>query len=258
MLERKETATGLMRTVAGARRIRWYRRVLPPLIGASAVFLVLLYILSLLFGRYGSFTVRVKEFEDRKYALSLSEEESFRYPTSHLEAAAATNITNIDGATLPDNLNDTNGMHNGDNYLAYTFYIKNTGEAACGYRCSLVISQATMGLDAAARVRVYFGGDYYKAETDTYRHDGGYTDYAKAKTGGNGLPEVDAESRVMTNFSGSDVVMEAEKENFFPGDISKVTVVIWLEGNDPDCTDDVLGGQFKLDMVFTIVENATE
>ena len=38
-----------------------------------------------------------------------------------------------------------------------------------------------------------------------------------------------------------------------PGDITKITVVIWLEGNDPDCTDNILGGQFKLDMIFDIV-----
>ena len=29
--------------------------------------------------------------------------------------------------------------------------------------------------------------------------------------------------------------------------------VSWLEGNDPDCTDDVLGGQFKVDMLFEII-----
>ena len=40
---------------------------------------------------------------------------------------------------------------------------------------------------------------------------------------------------------------------FKPGDISKITVVIWIEGNDPDCTDDILGGEFKVDMVMNVV-----
>lgn len=235
-------------------RIRLYRRILPPVIGASTLFLVLLYLVSLLFSRYGSFTVTVKDYEDRKYAIALSEEEGFRRATSRLSAAAATNITNIDGNDLPPDLNDVSGVHNGENYLAYTFYIKNTGEVACTYRYSLIISRATMGIDAAARVRVYFEGDYYKAETDAYRHDNSYTDYAKPKTGGAGLPEVDPDGRVMTNFTSGSVITEAEKDAFAPGDMSKVTVVIWLEGNDPDCTDDVLGGQFKVDMVFEITE----
>ena len=255
MLEKKETSAELRRTVNGVRRIRRYRKILPPIIGASTLFLVMLYIVSLMFSRYGSFTVTVKDYEDRKYAIALSEGDDFRYSTSHLNAAAATNITNIDGNDLPEDLNDTNGMHNGENYLAYTFYVKNTGEVACSYRYSLIISRATMGVDAAARVRVYFDGDYYKAESDTYRYDGTYTDYAKPKTGGNGQPEVDPDGRVMTNFKSGDVIMESEKSGFAPGDMSKVTVVIWLEGNDPDCTDDVLGGQFKVDMVFEITES---
>lgn len=256
MLDKKETSAELRRTVEGVRRIRRWRKVLPPVIGASTLFLVMLYIVSLLFSRYGSFTVTVKDYEDRKYAIALSEQSDFRYSTSHLNAAAATNITNIDGNDLPDNLNDVSGVHNGENYLAYTFYVKNTGEVACAYRYSLIISRATMGIDAAARVRVYFDGDYYKSATDTYRHDGSYTDYAKAKTGGNGLPEIDPDGRVMTNFQSGDVIVEAEKSGFAPGDMSKVTVVIWLEGNDPDCTDDVLGGQFKVDMTFEITETA--
>ncbi len=258
MLEKKETSAELRRTVTGVRRIRRYRKVLPPIIGASTLFLVILYIVSLLFSRYGSFTVTVKDYEDRKYALSLSEGSDFRNATSYLNAAAATNITNIDGNDLPKDLNDVDGMHNGENYLAYTFYVKNTGEVACSYRYRLIVSRATMGIDAAARVRVYYNGDYYKAETDTYRHDGTYTEYAKPKTGGNGQPEVEPDGRVMTNFLRGDVILEEEKTTFAPGDMSKVTVVIWLEGNDPDCTDDILGGQFKVDMVFEITETTEQ
>ena len=60
----------------------------------------------------------------------------------------------------------------------------------------------------------------------------------------------------MTNFTSESTVTEGSVYNFKPGDISKVTVVIWLEGNDPDCTDDILGGQFKLDMIMDIAGDA--
>ena len=36
-------------------------------------------------------------------------------------------------------------------------------------------------------------------------------------------------------------------------DVHKYTVVLWLEGDDPDCTDDILGGEFKVDMVMNVV-----
>ena len=33
-----------------------------------------------------------------------------------------------------------------------------------------------------------------------------------------------------------------------PGDIDKFTIVIWLEGDDPDCIDNILGGEIKMHM----------
>ena len=32
------------------------------------------------------------------------------------------------------------------------------------------------------------------------------------------------------------------------GDIDKFTIVIWLEGDDPDCVDNILGGEIKMHM----------
>ena len=41
--------------------------------------------------------------------------------------------------------------------------------------------------------------------------------------------------------------------NFRPGDYTKFTIVIWIEGNDFDTTDDIIGGQFKVDMKINII-----
>ena len=41
--------------------------------------------------------------------------------------------------------------------------------------------------------------------------------------------------------------------DFYPldvGEIIKYTVVIWLEGQDEQCVDDILGGQVKLAVEF--------
>ena len=39
-----------------------------------------------------------------------------------------------------------------------------------------------------------------------------------------------------------------QRKDFKPGDIDKFTVVIWLEGDDEDCTDNILGGEIKMHM----------
>ena len=70
-----------------------------------------------------------------------------------------------------------------------------------------------------------------------------YRGYAKPKTGGNGEPETDKENRPMTNFESENLIVKKDVDNFASGDVAKITVVIWLEGDDPDCVDDILGGQ---------------
>ena len=39
-----------------------------------------------------------------------------------------------------------------------------------------------------------------------------------------------------------------QRKDFKPGDIDKFTIVIWLEGDDPDCIDNILGGEIKMHM----------
>ena len=54
-----------------------------------------------------------------------------------------------------------------------------------------------------------------------------------------------------TPFAGDGYVM---KSDFYPlqkGQIIKYTIVIWLEGNDAQCVDSILGGQVKITAEFT-------
>lgn len=253
MIEEKKPSSKIRQRAVEIKRTKRYGRLTVSAIGLVAALTLIVYVASLLFTQYGGFTINVKEYGDGGYALALCEKPDFKTSTSRLTAAEIKNINNITYTNLPDDLNDLNGSHNGKDYLAYTFYVKNTGEKECGYKYSLVITRATVGIDSAIRVRIYFNPDYYDSVSDEYSVSGEYTDYAKPKTGGNGSPEVDPGNRVMTNFVSNDIVAEAERSSFKPGDISKITVVIWLEGEDPDCTDDVLGGQFKTDMNIEIV-----
>ena len=45
--------------------------------------------------------------------------------------------------------------------------------------------------------------------------------------------------------------MLEKTENFKVGDIDKYTIVIWVEGDDPECTDDLIGGEIKMHMTLT-------
>ena len=45
--------------------------------------------------------------------------------------------------------------------------------------------------------------------------------------------------------------MLEQTENFKVGDIDKYTVVIWVEGDDPECKDNLIGGEIKMHMTLT-------
>ena len=56
-------------------------------------------------------------------------------------------------------------------------------------------------------------------------------------------------------FRTTSVVMNDFKADFKPGNFTKFTVVIWIEGDDPDCTDELIGGDLKCEMKFSVIED---
>ena len=46
-------------------------------------------------------------------------------------------------------------------------------------------------------------------------------------------------------------VLLEHRTDFKPGEIDKFTIVIYLEGDDPDCIDALIGGDMKMHMDIT-------
>lgn len=224
---------GLRRTALEVKKYRTLMRIIPIAVGCATVALALVYAITAMYSKYGSFTVTVNKFDNVKYALTLSETPDFSDPIGRLNCKATEEITNIDGNELPLDLDKINGEHNGENYVAYTFYCKNAGEETVTYEYQLYIANMTRDIEKAVRVRLYVNG---KA-----------TDYARTRSDGTG-PEPGT-----TEFVSESVIARDQIDGFEPGDITKYTVVIWLEGNDPECLDNILGGEFKIDMSMSIV-----
>jgi hypothetical protein len=59
-------------------------------------------------------------------------------------------------------------------------------------------------------------------------------------------------------FETDTTVMTTTTEGFKVGDIDKYTVVIWAEGNDPECIDDIRGGHVRMRMLFDVIEDENE
>ena len=235
MAKENRVGVSIRRTATEIKNYRRWMRLIPIGIGVAVLVLVIGYVVSVLYMRFGAFTVMVNKFDHNEYALTLSESPNMQSYTSRLNAEIAETITNIDGSKdIPDWVDNVDGEHNGENYVAYTFYCSNKGQKTVTYEYELYIANMTYEIEKAVRIRLYV--------------DGEYVDYAYARTDGVEGPEPGT-----TPFASGNTVVKKQIQHFKPGDVTKYTVVIWLEGNDPDCVDKILGGVFKVDMSISVL-----
>lgn len=209
------------------------RKICVTLLAAVVTLTALLYIAAALHRNMGRLSVGIAKDDMTRYGLTLSETRDMKFCTSRLNAEINERITNISRDDLPDNLSMIDGQHNGDNYIAYTFYLEHRGTDATDVEYAVTIKGVTLGLDAAMRVRLYIEDEY--------------VEYAKTRDDGTG-PEP-----YSTEFYSIDTVTTGILEDYAPGDKTKFTIVIWLEGDDPECVDRVIDGMATVEMSFNAV-----
>ncbi|SCW53232.1 hypothetical protein [Eubacterium ruminantium] len=235
MAENKKDIVELRRTAKEVKKHVIITRVMALLTGILIAIVAVAYAISYFYDKFGSFTVKVNKYDMAKQGLCLSETPEYEHANAKLNADIVYDMTNISGMDIPANVDMVNGSHNGPNYIAYTFYLINSGDDTLSYEGELHIDNVTKGVDEAIRVSVYKNGEK--------------TVYGKTKSNGSGK-EKDCDKE----FLSSTAVMRTESEGFKPKDRDKYTVVIWLEGNDPDCIDKIIGGTIKFTMIFKIKE----
>ena len=227
----------LRRTAKETKTYRLQKKILMTALACLTSLTMVLFIGAALYKDTGSFTVGVNKVDIQKYGLTLSETRDMAYANSHLNANINERITNISKRDLPANIDMIDGEHNGENYIAYTFYLQNASTnkdaKALSYEYELTISDVSKGIDEAVHVLLYV--------------DGVPTEYAKTRSDGTG-PEPDT-----TEFYSLGVVTKQRVDNFEQGQITKFTVVIWLEGDDPDCVDRVIDGLANFEMQIKVI-----
>ena len=209
------------------------RKILAIILGAVTAVLLILFIISMLVTKWGDLVIEIDRPAIAK-GFALSDAEDFSNKTVTLRAKQALDVTNITYNWLPTDLDTSkDGEHNGENYVAYTFYLRNEGEEEIDYITTLDITGVAKSADEAVRVMVYKNGEP--------------SIYAKGRYDDREQPETDA-----TRFVDDKVVMSAKSTGFAVGDVDKYTVVIWIEGNDAECVDDIRDGYVRMRMLFKL------
>ncbi len=216
-----------------AKRVKRKKKILKIARLALLVFILLLLVLYVIVGivySSGNFSITLDKNLFMKRGIIIYDNPEYKVFRAELNAKAVEEFDNISYKWIPKDIDNSNGgSHNGDNYVAYTFFVENLGEDISDYWSEIIIDDTIKGVDEAVRIRVYKNG-----EDTTY-----------AKISKDGVPEKDTIA-----FKTDTQVSLDHVENFKPGDKDKYTVVIWLEGNDPECTDNILGGEIKIHMAF--------
>ena len=206
------------------------KRIIALILIILILLLLLAYFVVGIIYNSGNFSITLDKNLYFDKGLIVYDDDTYKVYRTELYAEVPKTFDNIYYKWLPNDLNNhEGGSHNGDNYFAYTFYIENTGEQKSDYWTELVIDDVIKNVDDAVRIRVY--------------RDGQSITYAKMASNGTAEPDT-------VPFESDNLIVREHIIDFVPGSISKYTIVLWIEGSDPECTDNILGGEFKVHMDF--------
>lgn len=199
------------------------------------LFLIILYFILRVIYELGDFTVSLDPQLQEKSGLIMYEHLADKQNRRILKAEKLEYMDNICVQWLPENVSDGEGSHNGNNYLAYSFYLENQGAEPISYWYKIVADDVIKNVDRAIRIMVIRNDErtvYAKPNEKTGEAEG---------TG----------SEATEKFYNNTELVLKQRADMKPGDIDKFTIVIFLEGDDPDCTDELIGGEMKMHMDIT-------
>ena len=201
------------------------------------LFLTVLYIILAIIYNEGKFTITLDSNKSLKSGLAIYDNLNDRSGKRKLEVESIRFMDNISFKWLPENIDsdEVYGSHNGDNYIAYTFFVENQNTDVLNYWYEVVVDDVVKNVDEAIRIRIYYNG-----EPKTYAKPSSLDNTPEDNT----IPFKNIKDA-------EDSIILEEVNNFQPGQRDRITVVVWLEGDDPDCVDRLIGGELKMHMVIT-------
>ncbi len=201
--------------------------------------------------------------------ISISKTADFSSPATVLKMNGPEEMSNITyDWILKDELFGKEGDHHGDNYIAYSFFIKNVSDSDILYKGSIVLNYVSKDIERAVRIVII--EDEEKATCYAVTRSDGSPEYiaydSDDKATQQPLPLGDSRldellgSNVTTPFLSDEPkdsnveVFESEDIFLAVGEVKKYTVLIWLEGSDSDCMDAIIGAKVNFEYNFRVTQ----
>lgn len=223
----------------------------------STTIIIVTAIISAIIGFVTFYATQVGNFvisaTNKEFKLFLSETVGFENPSTVLTAKGVNDIDNttykrIDFGAIAE----VDGSKNSFQYLGYNFYVGNMSEEMVNYNVKLSIDKVYKAVDKAMWVRVI----ETRYDEKTGKPVVNDKIYAAPVTGSTtrepekALENPDRGGVVPVTFLSDITIFDYDVRNLRAGEMVHYTIVLWLEGWDNDCVDEIMMGTIRLSLNF--------
>ena len=244
-------------------RDKWVTRLKLKRLSRYVMIVCLVFLLTLagftLYGeKAGNFVVVIKE-DKVKIAACLTKDFENDL-TTRFDVPGIEYLSETTYQELPDAISSGIGVKNGERnqYMAFSFYLINLTERAVNYDLSIEILDELAGTkdnsykpSDALRILIlterelnedYEGSASLKADGQVYARK------EDSEKGNDALKPAGYPEGKVTDFLEGDTIVKSEGNEFDEDEILKFTVVLFLEGYDISCSNELIGGRLKMKM----------
>lgn len=240
--------------------------------------LAVLFILAAFYTGAGEFVISLDSTMSKDgFYISDTTDFSEKLVALRSKAVVADNISIFD---IAEDVGQVDGVHDGPNYVAHTFYLTNQTGKTRNYEYSLKIRRSSKHAEKALWVMVYYNGKQtiyalkgkdgnpehqYALYEFPFKDDAAQPEQYKTVTGSESDLTTDevfqAESIEEANelitipFRTDKEICAGVRKKIKNKEVDKYTVVMWYEGEDPECVDDIIGGWVEAYMGFSYVND---
>ncbi len=234
------------------------------LLGTLAAGLATVFLVSTITEAKGSFTINLTgDMLDAGFVLS--EGADFQDGKSRLFADALQEVNNITMDDIARDVDKHDGAHNGEHYFAYTFYIQNQSDKPSTYAWYFKLKDETLSVSNAVWIMLFEDGkqviytrpteegnaeELFGFEQPLPFADLAYDPAQYYERYEDGVAKYGIKT---TPYANENIVAQGLIEDVQPNETHKYTVVLWVEGYDPECTDDIFGGFARFEMDFDYI-----
>ncbi len=226
----------------------------------------------------GGYTINIDK-ELQGMGIELKESYNAEDGIDHLEAPEYKSSEPISQPEIIESWvynNDGGYTSSAGNYIGYTFYLCNVGTRECGVESTFKIVENKKDVASAARFWMFISkgsaidgelvlsdidteGVIYKKKESSEEREAEYNKNYNSDEKPNGYKKQVNWNENYTTSDDDSVIKTTIWKDFKPGDAIKITIIMWLEGNDPDCVayedekgvrQGILGGSLKIGMSF--------